>query len=365
MHPTVRHLSLILPENFPTTAGVFSPYLTRRLPSIETLDVALKTQINDIDGLLVSCIEQLSSVKAISLPIAPDKPILETLSRLPHLSKITLKPYNPSTSSPQDFAFGEKAFPELQDVAFSLPYFSATKLLFHPQLPTFLTRIHIESLSSESPADFSDLLTAIADRNPSVVSVRIISSLVERPSRMEFVDMRHMRPILRCSKLRSLELAHFYPFMLFPPDLEEIASAFPHIETLVVNCSPSNTSETTPSPVPISSIIPFASCCPKLRKLGLYFDGSSSLIPRNQPEHVFPRLITLFVGSSTVSNPRRLAFFLSHICPYVTEILTGKQWIDGLCAAPSKEWEELVTLLPLLSEVRTEERVWAKHQNQN
>ncbi|KAJ8522217.1 hypothetical protein ONZ45_g1143 [Pleurotus djamor] len=369
VHPRLHSLSIVLPSNFVAIAPDFSSYLAHRLPNMEVLSFTAVFPINGVDEALNSTIRDLSGLRVVHLPTAPTKRVLETLSQLPSLGKVTLRPFQgtPSIRDIGDLKFETDAFASLRDITLSLPYFAATKLILHPNFPTYLTHVQIESPSVESPAHFSDLLGAISGRNGSMTSVRVVCLSMAgstRPEQGDFINMRHIRPVLKCTKIRSLELAHYYPLDLIPADLEEIASAFPHLETLVLNCSPADITPPGVTPLPISSILALTRC-PELQRLGLYFSTSSELIPRNAPNTFFSHFKSLLVGKSTVTNPRALAFFLSHLCPRLTNVVTGTDWMQDDREPPailSPEWEEFAKWLPLLSEIRAEERAWTQHQ---
>ncbi|KAF9492634.1 hypothetical protein BDN71DRAFT_1433106 [Pleurotus eryngii] len=229
----------------------------------------------------------------------------------------------------------------------------------HANHPPALLRIRIGSQKAESPAHLTQLLDAIAASYPRLDQLHISCLTSAAPTDpKEVVDIHTIRPILKCVMLRSLELAHYYPFHLLYIDVEEIATSLPHIEALILNCSPA--SKASRDKLSFPALVSLAANCPKIKHLGLYLGLLKEDIPASDqnPQVRFNNLHTLCTGYSSVSNPRSVTFFLSFLCPWLTDFIQGDSWMgEGRTAKDgAKEWDEIESLLPFLASVRAHER---------
>ncbi|KAG9217651.1 hypothetical protein CCMSSC00406_0003660 [Pleurotus cornucopiae] len=358
MHPDVKKLVFTVPENFSSQHLSFSQYFYARLPNLQSLELKNLTSSSNpnAEQALGTTIEKLAQLRQLTLPCGLVDGLMNILSNLPKLEALSM---TSRSNSDTNLPLSDGAFSSLATISLVMSFSASAQLFNHPNHPPALFRIRIESPRAESPAHMTQLLDAIAVNYPRLRQLHISCLTSSAPPDInETVDIRTIRPILKCSMLRSLELAHYYPFRLLYVDVEEIAISLPHIEILVLNCSPA--SKSLQDTLSFPALISLAANCPKLERLGLYLGLRDEDIPasdQNTPVK-FNNLRTLCSGYSSVSNPRSVAFFLSFLCPWLTDFVRGDSWMgeghtgkDGV-----KEWDEIESLLPFLASVRAHER---------
>ncbi|KAF7421186.1 hypothetical protein PC9H_011706 [Pleurotus ostreatus] len=358
MHPDVKKLVFTVPENFSSQYLSFSQYFYARLPNLQSLELKNLTSSSNPNAqqALGTTIEKLAQLRQLTLPCGLVDGLMNILSNLPKLEALSM---TSRSNSDNNLPLSDGAFSSLSAISLVISFAASTQLFNHPNHPPALVRIRIESPRAESPAHMTQLLDAIAASYPRLRQLHISCLTSSAPPDInETVDIRTIRPILKCAMLRSLELAHYHPFRLLYVDVEEIAISLPHIETLVLNCSPA--SKSLQNTLSFPALISLAANCPKLEHLGLYLGLRDEDIPASDqnPQVKFNNLRTLCTGFSSVSNPRSVAFFLSFLCPWLADFVRGDSWMgegrtgkDGM-----KEWDEIESLLPFLSSVRAHER---------
>ncbi|OBZ72752.1 hypothetical protein A0H81_06680 [Grifola frondosa] len=171
------------------------------------------------------------------------------------------------------------------------------------------------------------------------------------------------------------------PLVISYDEIEELASRWPSLEVLMLNCDPMPALEEPP--IDLRALIPFARHCPNLRQLGLYLSGSAANLDEYSKELTekgplvpFRHLDILSVGLSTISEPGPVALFLSQLCPLGCEMNAGLSWPDGfegVVAVTDEDlalltdihrrasewytgWTEVQAVLPLLTRLRMQER---------
>ncbi|KAF4590420.1 hypothetical protein EYR38_009720 [Pleurotus pulmonarius] len=345
MHPDVKKLVFTVPENFPSQHLSFSQYFHARLPDLQSLELKNLTSNSNpnAEQALGTTIEKLTKLRQLTLPCGLADGLMNILSNMPKLEALSM---TSRSNSDANLPLSDGAFSSLAAISLVTSFAAAAQLFNHPKHPPALVRIRIKSPRAESPAHMTQLLDAIAASYPRLGQLHISCLTSSPPPDInETVDIRTIRPILRCTMLRALELAHYYPFRLLYVDVEEIAISLPHIETLVLN----------------------SANCPKLERLGLYLGLREEDIPASDqnPQVKFNNLRTLCTGFSSVSNPRSVAFFLSFLCPWLADFVRGDSWMGEEHNAKkdgSKEWDEIESLLPFLASVRAHERA-SVHRN--
>ncbi|KAG9043713.1 hypothetical protein FS837_009219 [Tulasnella sp. UAMH 9824] len=135
-----------------------------------------------------------------------------------------------------------------------------------------------------------------------------------------------IRPLIRCSKLRTLDIEYSKTFDLDATEIREMGGAWRELEALhVASRRTSNASGDPSFGMPLSSLVAFAdSFSPKLRKLGLYIDTQDIPAPPDPPIS-FPHLEIICVGTSELSNDKAFAF-LSAVLPAGVGVTTSDHW---------------------------------------
>ncbi|KAG8897432.1 hypothetical protein FRC00_004276 [Tulasnella sp. 408] len=178
----------------------------------------------------------------------------------------------------------------------------------------------------DSGIKINDILSQLADTCSLLEHLRI---LFWNGSNITFSDIR---PLIRCSKLRSLDMEYTEKFNVDEIEIREMGGAWPELEALhIASRRRSDDSGDPGFGMPFSSLVLFAdSFSPKLRKLGLYIDTQDIPAPPNPPV-TFPNLEVFHVGSSELDIEKAKlakAFdFLSALLPQGIEITTSDFWM--------------------------------------
>ncbi|KIJ19637.1 hypothetical protein PAXINDRAFT_69106, partial [Paxillus involutus ATCC 200175] len=174
-----------------------------------------------------------------------------------------------------------------------------------------------------------------------------------------------IKPLLTFPKLVTFELVHRYPLNITLDEIEELASRWPSLESLVLNVEPFTLDEDGFT-LDLRALLPFARHCPRLWKLGLYIDATKAEILSVQSSvQPFHSLRVLSLGASRACDPDTVAAFLSRVCPpsCVLEFnITWDEWdfkFDNRILEERRQrelsWKAITALLPVLIQVREEQ----------
>ncbi|KAG8937790.1 hypothetical protein FRC00_000686 [Tulasnella sp. 408] len=213
---------------------------------------------------------------------------------------------------------------ELQELR--LPFSPLTPIMFKPQI-----RLLEAFFSFKSNITIEPLLSQLADTCPFLEHLRILFD------EGDIMNFQLICPLLRCSKLRILDLDYVRMLDLNTKDIQEMGKAWREMEMLHITCRHhyrGNRSGARWYPVgtgtPIGSLVTFAeSFSSKLRKLYLHLDTRFIPTPPISPT-ILPNLEVLHVGTSSLSGEQedvaKAFVLLSAILPPGTKI--GGSW-DG------------------------------------
>ncbi|KAJ7673723.1 hypothetical protein DFH06DRAFT_749359 [Mycena polygramma] len=150
-----------------------------------------------------------------------------------------------------------------------------------------------------------------------------------------------LHPLFAFTQLVQVQLAHPVGFDLDDATVLEMARAWPHVEDLSLSARPHRH---VASRVTLEGIYAFAKHCPRLQSLAMTFDAS--VVPKlrdNGRQRVTQKeLYYLNVAGSPVTQPRRVAKFLSAIFPSLLRIGTLR---DDLGDELSSDGEDLIQAL--------------------
>lgn len=238
--------------------------------------------------------------------------------------------------------------PQVRLQELRLPCYPMGPALFKPHL-----RVLESDLYVVTGINMEQLLSHLADTCPLLEDLRI---MFWEGSNIKF---QVVRPLLRCSALRRLDLEYSKTFDLDTKDIREMGSAWRELEVLHVASRREYTSSTAPTfGTPLGSLAAFAeSFSPKLRKLGLYLDTRHIPDPPH-PSVRFPNLETFTVGTSSLvarkANVAKAAAFLGAILPQRIAIYRSDYYVwssylsvfdlDGL-RPPTSAWLALSQML--------------------
>ncbi|KAF9484315.1 hypothetical protein BDN70DRAFT_928557 [Pholiota conissans] len=267
------------------------------------------------------------------------------LARMPHLRKIDI------TKDISDLARLLSASPiadyQLTDACIRTNDTSPSKL---PQVIAALRPSRLKNLRI-SPGSFPenvygneqalrDLIFSIAEHcSPDIFSsIRLETAgmYYQRPSGT--LNYRSLRPLFEFTKLRKVDLSS-HTFNLNDAEVKELAMSWPLLEELrayVLIEPPSALSRTT-----LRSLLWFAVYCKNLNHLSFNFndpDGEFSeeelTMASNSP------LAELEVGTSTISEPEKVADFFCIVFPNLSYISWGSPYSDYeyVDMAQTKSW---------------------------
>jgi len=172
--------------------------------------------------------------------------------------------------------------------------------------------------------------------------------------------------VLSFLNLTAFEIMHKYPVNITLEEVEELASRWPSLEMLSLNEEPLVMHDFT---LDLRALIPFARHCPKLRRLGLFMDGTTAKLEPHQTRELKPlaALSVLSVGTSKVHDPGTVAAFLSYICPPECKLDINLTWTSHSCdklshnvlsevQARRANWKRVEDFLPLFIQLWRGER---------
>ncbi|KAL0948360.1 hypothetical protein HGRIS_010942 [Hohenbuehelia grisea] len=383
MHKNIKHFEITLPidmihARFKPSA--FLPSISARMPNLESLSIFTDISMKVIEEEACALIRSLPKLKKINTPrFYFTTRVAEELARLSDLGVIEFESPNAyiedieirGPADIRDFApkLEDGAFPSLYDFSSCLPFTIAADSFENVFPPRNLTALYLDSPDFEESASFARIISVVADNCPLLERLTLNSFVQARESSFEpppesgpGLDFDALRPILRMPNLTYLELHHHFPFDISVKQMEELASKWPSLETLILNNDPLP-HDGTRQPLPLEALMPFARLCPRLKLLGLYLDATVPTLPLALDAVPFKALETLSVGVSPITDSGAVALFLSKLCPLGCELEKGVTWqetehegvgedVACICAA----WKKVEELLPLLTKMRMEER---------
>jgi len=338
-----------------------------------------------IEDQTIALLSSLHSLRKLVLPrYTLTEKIIEALSLHSHLETIEFQYHDYQGCGVQedlsvfDPTLPEGAFPALWDFSTTLTCDAAAPFFDLPHAPAHLTTIFLDSHLIEAPADVLHLFTVLADNCPLLHTFGLathIDATGPLPLPHEVIDkdvcitIETMTPLFQCTKIVSFDIDHHRPLCLRQPDLETLASKWPSLEVLQLNCEPAYVDHPT---LTLEALFPFARHCPRLRHLSLFVDASSGAVPGapSLPEQypVFGSLKKLFLGVSVIEEGGEgvVALFLSQVCPVGCALDSGVTWEEAgevtgeKVRMRCKRWDKVAELLPLLTRLRVEERERAR-----
>jgi hypothetical protein len=362
MHENVKRFMMSLPDQTHQPVYYLSSYfddVTFRMPMLTHMELQdNRAMRHGIEHDVLDLIHGLPNLHVIILPPSYlTSRVIEKLSHLSNLAEIdqsnNFKWVETLELQP---SLAEGAFPSLHHLAIMTSFSNVTEFLKFPFFPSNLTVLRITSLSSEEPSEVHELSVAVAGNCRLLTTFCLSSMLYSGGNLEEPPTLNTLRPLLSCSKMTTFEIVHRLQLSLQLEDIEEIASKWPSLDTLILNNNP-----VLPLPresqLTLRSLLPFARHCPRLQHLGLFLDASTIDIPSAHELQFFQRLKCLSMGSSSLVEEGRVALFLSRICPIgcrVTTCVNGWGGVEHFTNCD--KWEIVDQLLPLLITARVEER---------
>ncbi|KAH9934609.1 hypothetical protein B0H21DRAFT_699332 [Amylocystis lapponica] len=393
MHENIKHFSVRLHKSTQYPLSDFFMDVAVRMPALVHLDLCFTFPVHEIEGDLTALIRRLPKLRKIVLPLYTlTSKVVETLSTLQHLGTIQFEfMERQGQGDVLDLArfaprLEEGAFPALWDLSLSAHLSDMTRFLSGSFSPTNLTSLYVHVLSAVATSTVTDFIVAVSENCQLLTHLYLELLMATTASELDVLERAGhwltfdaLRPILRCHRLIAFELRWALPLQISQDDIEELASQWPFLEMLTLNCEPVPLAPLTPSPLTLRALLPFAAHCPNLRELGLYLSATAADLDAlagggtgNTP--TFRSLARLRTGLSSITEPGPVALFLSALCPLGCEVAAGVSWPDGFgvraadvdadvledmqgrAAVWYERWEEVGRVLPLLVRLRAEER---------
>lgn len=389
MSENVKHLAIRVHQGEVYPPADLFKDIFERMPLLTHLDLSFDFPVREIEDDLTDLIQHLPKLKKLVVPLyCLTSKVVEVLSTLQNLGTIQFEFMEQQgegdVQDVQKFSpsLREGAFPALWDLSLSSHLHDMTKFLSGSFSPTNLTSLYVHVLSVAKPSAVTNFLDAVAE-NCLLLTHLYIDSFVPIDSmipegthspgdRLTFDDLR---PILKCIRLTAFELRWNLPLNISQDDIEELASKWPYLEILMLNCEPVPLGPDQLSSLTLRAVIPFVRHCPNLRELGLYVSATAADLDAvtagpSSPLQPFRQLTRFCVGTSSISEPGPIALFLSQLLPLECEVVAGVSWPEGFSAFRARyqedmqlrttewydRWQEVGRVLPLLTRLRMEER---------
>ncbi|KAH7925254.1 hypothetical protein BV22DRAFT_1034258 [Leucogyrophana mollusca] len=349
--------------NIEKTLSLFLPSLRRKCPSIKHLGLSgNRDPESHVMKTLLAAVHQFTNLVFLQCDVVTNDTIIYA-ARLPSLGAFHFSlPTQVSINSVAP-RLGGSGFPTLRDVAIR-----SRTLASCLQFLELSTTSSFESLSFtvEDRTRAHDLYSIFASWSSSS-SYQKLSSLDITELNYQYltyddtyvIDLPVLRPLFRFSHLERLSLEIFCTFSLGNEAVKEMASAWPHIQTLDISYREQGWE--IPTRITLPGIIPLLQNCPYLQYLGLVVDAtvvsaSAARLPGAGVRNT--SLGTLYLADSPITRPALVAAFLSSVSPYVSLLAWNS---ESLLHRPGgrkyrKRWKQVYQMLGSFVMARKQER---------
>ncbi|KAJ7616520.1 hypothetical protein FB45DRAFT_1105728 [Roridomyces roridus] len=336
-----------------------------RCPGLTHVDVLASQDMMESLQNLHNFILGFDRLRSVSVPRI-DSRALEHICRLPTLTSLSLTSYTgvtlPTISS------DELPFPALHTL--SIVAQNPDKV---PLILSLLARAPLQSLkidfgmSRDTAQLFPRLCKSLGENCTSAhASLQSLSLGVRYRRSLEpglTIQCIHLRPLFLFTELTEVSLHPHHGFDLNNSAVDELARAWPRVNKVVLA---RNRRIATVSRVTLAGLLSFAQHCPYLSELQISFNAS--VVPKTQTRKPGvmrvqqTSLKSLGVQTSPCRDHQATAAFLSSAFPRLRKLNADAIDPEDDVVAESliKKWRAVEELLPLLSKVRAEERIWTK-----
>ncbi|KAF8835217.1 hypothetical protein BDN67DRAFT_959372 [Paxillus ammoniavirescens] len=378
LHRPLKHLTVTGPCKYRPRLDFYTD-LGARAPHLHTLNLLAQYpgELQE-DGLLM-LLRNLPELRKIVLPeFHLTSSVIEELSRAKNIGVMEFSndasggrgdPKQVETFTP---VLAEGAFPSLQHLSLVAKIENLDRFFRSNFAPINITTLLINTYQNYCPpSKVHNFLVTLSQQ------CRFLSNLYirldqffpyERPLPVlvseNQLSYETIEPVLTFPNLVTFELLHQYPLKITLDEIEELASRWPSLESLVLNVAPL-TLDKDSFTLDLRALLPFARHCPRLRKLGLYINATKAETPSAHSSiEPFRSLRVLSIGTSQAHDRGTVAAFLSRVCPPGCVLEVDNPWDDF---GPFEDrlsdeldqrvlpWEAIAELLPVLIEVRREE----------
>lgn len=389
MHSNINRLDVEIRRLPNQSILPFFQDILLRVPNLKELDLRFAFPVHEIEPELVDLLTGLPLLKTCILPLySVTSKVMEALSKLPSVATVQFEFLGAQGRGSVDDVMKfqprlRNAFPALHDLSFSANLSDAQTFLSGEFAPTHLTTLYVHNVVEPSPESVTNLLKTIRDNCPLLETLALdyltpVARAQPRP-REESLNWKGLRTVLEMPNLVAFELRWDSPLVISEADVEELASKWPSLETLLLNCEPMDPS--TGSTLTLRALFPFTRHCPKLRELGLFVTAANPNIDIGDTKP-FPSLEKLCMGLSDIEESGPVALFLSQLLPLGCDVSSGVTWPEGFGVAETDEnaerierirktasnwydkWTMVNEMLPLFTKLRVQERETYKKMGQ-
>ncbi|KIK96983.1 hypothetical protein PAXRUDRAFT_137252 [Paxillus rubicundulus Ve08.2h10] len=380
LHRQLRHLTVTAPCKYRPRPDFYTD-LCARASQLHTLNLFIRYPGEPQEVELRILVSNLPELRRIVLPeFHFTSSLIEELSRAKNIGVVELShdmdaghgdPKNVETFAP---VLAEGAFPSLYDLSLVAKIDDIDRFFQSNFAPINITTLYINTYEDHSPSEVHDFLVTLSQQCQLLSKLYIqllhkehpLSDLVPENQ----LSYESIKPLLAFPNLATFELMHKYPLKITLDEIEEFASRWPSLESLMLNAEPLVLDEDKFT-LDLRALLPFARYCPSLRKLGLYINATEAEIPSVQSSiEAFHSLRVLSLGTSQVRDQGTVAAFLSRVCPPGCLLEVGITW-EGFGPFENRilgddlrselhergiSWKAVGELLPVLIQLRREER---------
>ncbi|KAI0338822.1 hypothetical protein BDW22DRAFT_1337381 [Trametopsis cervina] len=384
-HKSIIHFNVYLHKTEAYPLATFFKEVLLRMPNLHYLDLRFEFPARDVEDELIELLGGLKALERVVLPVYTlTSRIMEELAKHEYLNTIQFEFMESQGRGDMDDVqnwrpqLTEGAFPALWDLSLSANLSDMTRFLTGDFAPSKLTSLYVQILSAPPGEMVSEFLNALSVHCKLLSHLYLdfftSSAILPTPDTWSRLNYEALRPLLSCSKLVSFEMRWDHVLDITQEDVEEMASKWPSLQTLLLNCEPVDSS--IPPQLDLRALLPFARHCPQLTELGLYLSATDTVdVPiLDHQLKPFTSLERLCVGLSSITDAGHTALFLSQILPLGCDILAGVTWPDDVgvvettanavtldrlqkeAAGWHEKWVEVSKMLPLLTKLRMDER---------
>ncbi|KAF4599135.1 hypothetical protein EYR40_006225 [Pleurotus pulmonarius] len=365
LHSTVTSFSVWLPNDFQLVGSILSslPAKTPKLKELVLNDGNSRAPDADIERILAEALQKLPSLNKLSLPtLWHTSTIFCAAATCPRLSELRVRdPVGSGKLEAPAFehlfstSLPPHGFPSLSVFVAPMPLPRAMRIFSQPGCFEILSRLSIDSPSSEGPREYGALLETLSDCCPNLKDLSFIGS---RPPRKitDRVTLNELSHIMKFKDLEALYLQHTMPFQLVAEEVLTMVRALPKLTHITLNSCPEFELTT---PLDVSVLASLYKLRPNLVTLGLYLDASAERIPpptgddEYVPASLCPESAELDLSTSYMTEPIPLAMYLSRVLPPSWDLLISPRQSRGGVSI-LENWQQVMRLMPAFTQAREE-----------
>ncbi|KAF9221170.1 hypothetical protein BS17DRAFT_803698 [Gyrodon lividus] len=380
LHRQLRYLTVTAPSKYRSRPDFYTD-LCARAPHLHTLDLLIQFPGEPMKDELPMLLRNLPELRKIVLPeFHFTSFVIQELSRAKNIGVVEFShdfdlgygdPRNVETFAP---VLTEGAFPSLWDLNLAAKIVDVDHFFRSSFAPINITSLYINAYEDNCPSEVYSFLVALSQQCQLLLKLHIQLYHKEFPA-ADLVPEKQLsyetiKPVLTFPNLVTFELVHKCPLKITLDEIEELASRWPSLESLMLNAEPLHLDEDAFT-LDLRALLPFARHCPSLWRLGLYINATEADIPSvHSSVEPFRSLRVLSLGTSQARDQGAVSTFLSRVCPPGCRLEVGITWddfgpLDNRILEDDlrfelhqrgASWKAIENLLPVLIQLRREEK---------